>query len=321
MKKSFLTLLLLVSPVLAGPLDEARGMLAEGRHGEARPLLERALENDALRAQALVLLTRLCNDIEEYKQGIEYGEAAVKALPDSSEAHYQYALALRIKMQNVNQFKAMFIVGDYKDELNRAIELDPGHLDALEERIGFLLNAPGIAGGDKKQAGKEIQSMKQLDWRRGTRLDAQIEAQHGEPGRTIELYESLLEKDAADTASRNELAFFLQQSEHYAEADEQFAVLAQAERRNISLSALYQRAKTRVLGKYEQDRAIEFLTRYVEQLPEDAPGLPDESAARWRMGMAYEQLGQTGAARRSYELSVKLNPEFEQAKQSLTALK
>jgi hypothetical protein len=57
--------------------------------------------------------------------GIDSGKQPIELLPDGSEAHFEYAVALRHKMIQVTKSKAMFVIGDYKAELRRAIELDP----------------------------------------------------------------------------------------------------------------------------------------------------------------------------------------------------
>ena len=84
------------------------------------------------------------------------------------------------------------------------------------------------------------------------------------------------------------------------------------------MPALYQAARTRILGEFEQARAIEILDRYIELA--DSNTRPSAAAAWWRKGVAHEQQGKTEQAVACYRKSVELDPEFEQAREALVRL-
>jgi CubicO group peptidase (beta-lactamase class C family) len=84
------------------------------------------------------------------------------------------------------------------------------------------------------------------------------------------------------------------------------------------LPSLYQAARTRILGEFEQARAIELLDRYIELA--DANTDPSIAAAWWRKGVAYEQMAKTGDAIASYRKSLELDPTFQQSKEALERL-
>ena len=315
-----LVLLLICAPALADELEEARGLVETGSFEEARGILEGAIEVPSQRAQGLVLLTEALNGLEEYEEGVKTGEEAVELLPDSSEAHLQYAVALRIKMSNVGKMKAMFTVGTYKKELQRAIDLDPGNVDALTEEVGYLGNAPGIAGGDLDKAREKAQELRKYDERAAAQMLAQIEMKDGHPDKAIQALEELVEATPDDWLSRFQLAMMLQGEERYQDADLQFAAVVDGGDRRLSLGALYQRARTRVLGKYDQEKAVELLKEYAKLPAADLTGLPSASSAHWRMGNAYEQLNRKPDARAAYQTALRLDPENKEAKKALKSL-
>jgi tetratricopeptide (TPR) repeat protein len=244
----------------------------------------------------------------------------VELLPESSEAHLQYAVALRIKMSNVGKMKAMFTVGTYKKELQRAIDLDPGNVDALTEEVGYLGNAPGIAGGDLDKAREKAQELRKYDERAAAQMLAQIEMKDGHPDKAIQALEELVEATPDDWLSRFQLAMMLQGEERYQDADLQFAAVVDGDDRRLSLGALYQRARTRVLGKYDQEKAVELLKEYAKLPAADLTGLPSASSAHWRMGNAYEQLNRKPDARAAYQTALRLDPENKEAKKALKSL-
>jgi tetratricopeptide (TPR) repeat protein len=108
----------------------------------------------------------------------------------------------------------------------------------------------------------------------------------------------------------------LQGAEKYQEALEYFEKCIQGS--NPHMPALYQAARTRILGEFEQERAIELLDRYIKLAEPNTQ--PSTAAAWWRKGIAYEQLGDNGKAITSYRKSLKLDPEFTNAKEALERL-
>ncbi len=321
MRRIALGLLLLGTPAAAGPLDEARAHLAARRLDAARRLLEPKTESSADERARTMLLTRVCNELEDYECGSREGARATELSPESSEAHYLYAVALRIKMQKVSKIKAMFVVDDYKELLERALALDPRNLDAREEKIGFLIHAPGMVGGDRDRARAMIAELEPLDWRRAMEARASLEFQEQREDEAVRTLLLVLEKQPKDVECRWQLAFWYQGKQRYREADEHFAVLALNPDPAASLGALYQRARTRIVGKFEPERAVELLLRFIEAVPAGVAGLPSKSAAFWRLGNAYEQLQKSTDARAAYERALALDPQNADARKSLDNLR
>jgi CubicO group peptidase (beta-lactamase class C family) len=110
---------------------------------------------------------------------------------------------------------------------------------------------------------------------------------------------------------------YYQMEENYEKALEYFS-------KNIGgdephLPSLYQSARTKILGEFDQEKAIEELDRYIKFADENTR--PSIAAAWWRKGVAHEQLGNTKKAVRCYEKSLELEPDFELAKESLEKIK
>jgi tetratricopeptide (TPR) repeat protein len=316
-----LSILFVLLPAQAGDLDDARVLLEEQRLDEARAVLERSVANPRTETEALVLLTRVCNEQEAYEDGIDYGKRLVALLPESSEAHLLYAQAVRIKLSKVSKVKAMFSLGTYKNELNRALELDGENADAMEEKIGFLAHAPGMAGGDLDEAATWVEKLKRLDPERGTILEAELEFKKGNEERGLEIWRNALQKNPADGDLRLRLAYWYQSHEKWHEADREFELLTAGEDPRLVLLGLYQRGRTRVLGEFEPQKAVELMAEYVEKLGEPSPTLPSASSAWWRSGNAWEQIGDTGAARRAYDTALRLDPDNKEARKALKALR
>jgi tetratricopeptide (TPR) repeat protein len=315
-----LALSLVMLPAFGGALDEARRLIAGGDIATARQLLERAIQDPAIEAEALVLLTDTCNRVEDYEDGIRYGKRAVDLLPESSEAHFRYAQALRIKMSIVSKMKAMFSLGSYKKSLRRAIDLDPGNIGARQEQIGFLTHAPGFAGGDKKQARERIEELKPLDWRAAMMALGELDGEEGNYDAQMKSYAQVVEKQPYDAEARLQMGYVLQRLERFREADEQFAALADESDPVYAFNALYQMGRSKILGQYEAEQAVQLLQRFIETRSDDLSGVPSKSNAYWRLGNAYELLDRRGDARQAYEQAIALDGDNKQAKQALKTL-
>ncbi len=307
--------------VVAAPLDEAKGLIEAKSFEEARPLLEKAYKIAANEAEAALLLTQVCNELGDWKAGVTYGKRAVKLLPDNPDAHYQYAVALRQKMTNSGKMKAMFTIGTYKDELEIVLKLDPKNADALAEQIGFLTNAPGVAGGDLDEAEEGLARLEKLDWLLAKQMQLGIEMKREDTLAAKNVTKEILKRYPNESSTHATYGYLLQQDNKFEEADEQFAQLLEDDDHQIAMTALYQRGRTRVLGKYELEEAILMFESYLLKLDDDSPGLPSEAGALWRIGMAYELLGQIENARTAYKKAIKLEPDFKEAKKALKKLK
>ena len=110
---------------------------------------------------------------------------------------------------------------------------------------------------------------------------------------------------------------------YYQEGHEEYRVVVEHFGKNLQdpgphLPSLYQSARSKLLGKFDQEKAVEELDRYINLADETAQ--PSIAAAWWRKGVAFEQLGKTGEAINCCRKSLELDPNFEQAKETLSRL-
>ncbi len=85
------------------------------------------------------------------------------------------------------------------------------------------------------------------------------------------------------------------------------------------LPSLYQAARTRIMGEFEQEKAIALLDRYISLADESTR--PSIAAAWWRKGVVYEQLGDVKRAVECHRKCLELDEGFEDAQEALARLK
>ncbi len=304
---------------------------ADVRERVDRPVLEQVaarlrvgLEDDASAdvadvAEWVIALcdaTRLLGRTEE---AIELGQRATELRPADSRAHYLYAKALGEHMRQGGLLTAVRYVGSYKSALARAIELDPQNTAARADRIGFLVFAPGLVGGDIEQARRLAEQLVVDDGRRGALMLALAQMTDGDRTAAIATCRDALQRFPADQDLRVALAGALVDSGRRSEASGHYDEVRTGPRTAAWYRALYLQAQMRVTGAYELDAAVEALRTYAEAQPY-GDLMPTVADARWRLGQALERSGQAQAAGVAYREALRLDPDHEDAEQSLADL-
>ncbi|WP_447971389.1 hypothetical protein [Nitrospira sp. M1] len=84
-------------------------------------------------------------------------EQAIEADDNYAEAHFSLFCTLgeQMRIDGEPTMGAIFGYNRMMDELNRTLELDPQHIDALSSKGTLLVKLPGIMGGDSEK-GVEI---------------------------------------------------------------------------------------------------------------------------------------------------------------------
>lgn len=72
--------------------------------------------------------------------------------PNLAKYHYKYGGALAMMAQASNKFKALSLISDIRDSFEKAISLEPNHIDARHALIELNLQLPAIAGGSEQKA-------------------------------------------------------------------------------------------------------------------------------------------------------------------------
>lgn len=312
-----LCLALGASAAAASESQAIDALLAKRQFAAALERLEQA--SSIPEGERAVLRARAHLGLGDWEPSVRQAERATKLAPDNAAAHLIHAQALSAKMNEVSPMRALMSVGAYKRALARALELDPDNVDARTEEIGYLTYAPGIAGGDKEKAQTRIDELEAIDVRQALQMQAGLLRQLGDEQGALEVRRTLLDQDPDDEQAALDLALALIRVERFEESDPILGRLERSDDERISLSAIYQLGRSRVLGKYDVATGIEYLDRYVAGADPPA-GLPTKAQAYWRRGEGLALEGDLEAARGSLEEALRRDPDLKQAREALKAL-
>lgn len=220
--------------------------------------------------------------IEDYKAAQKSLEKAVRKNPASSTYHYWLGLAIGRRaetMTGFGRFRAMGLAKKVKVHFERAAELDRSNLDALEALQNFHLEAPGIVGGNKAEARKLADRIRQLDEARGAIAWARC-YEHDKDFENAAAQYALARKLAPhNTEFLAEHAAFLSTRRQHGESDELFdaAFERDPDNRKLWLTAAKSWIEAKRSSRYP--RARKLLERFLENA-KSVPNLDTPSQVR-----------------------------------------
>jgi tetratricopeptide (TPR) repeat protein len=120
----------------------------------AKSLSRQALQHCEEGREATARDTRLAY----FKEGQALGEQAVAADEQSADAHFALFCNLgELLRLDGESLTSVFGLRRMMNELDRALEIDPTHIDALSAKGTLLVKLPGLLGGDSERGEQVLQ--------------------------------------------------------------------------------------------------------------------------------------------------------------------
>jgi Tfp pilus assembly protein PilF len=160
----------------AQSVDEGVTLFNKGKLAEARKVFESVLKQDDKSAEAhyrlgLIFLT---NQFRDEDDAVDQMERATEINPESADYQYGLGAAYGTKAQNAGIIKQAFIAPKIKKAFEKAVQLNPNHINAHMGLAQYYQRAPGIMGGDMAKAFSEADRIIELDEIRGRTFKANL---------------------------------------------------------------------------------------------------------------------------------------------------
>jgi tetratricopeptide (TPR) repeat protein len=151
---AFSLLLLFSARFLLADATDANALLQQGRVDEATASLREILAAQPGDAQAHQLLCRIYYAQEIADNAIHECELATTSAPASSDNQMWLGRAYGFKASHANPLSALSLAIKVRVSFERAVQLDPENIHALNDLGEFYVAAPALIGGglDKAQA-------------------------------------------------------------------------------------------------------------------------------------------------------------------------
>lgn len=282
-----LALLLLFGAVAVHAASELEGALQlaqAGRYPEARERLEKLVAQEPANPAAwhhLGLVWRARHDDQAYAEAAKAQEKAVELEPNNADYQAEYGRTL---MEMASRTRSLSAATKGRDAAERAVALNPGHLDAREGLFQFYSRAPFLAGGSTKKAETQLAEIRRRDPDRAATLEILAKANAKDFNEAFRLCDQLLAKNEAN------------------------------------YTVLYQFGRTASVSGRQIERGLACLRKALTLDPPSSTA-PTHSHVLFRIGDLEEKSGHRELARQAYTEAVRLDAGNAQAQVALEKLK
>jgi len=154
----------------------AEDFIEAGHWKRARAIVEARLREAPDDPLALFLMSQIHFAFGQKDAPMKLAERAVTLAPGEAKFHRQLAEATGVMAQRSNMLQQVFLARKFKKEIDAAIALDPNNVQARRDLIEYYLLAPGLIGGDKKQAHDVAARIARIDAAQGFLAEARLAA-------------------------------------------------------------------------------------------------------------------------------------------------
>jgi tetratricopeptide (TPR) repeat protein len=232
-------------------------------------------------------------------------EKAVTQTPSIAEAHYLLGSAYGMLAQHASIFKQPGLASKTRREFDRAVQLDPNHLEARFGLLQFYVIAPGFMGGSDDKAIRQAEEIRKRDAIMGHRAFGFIYSSQKKPDLARREYlDGVREQPNAPMAHYGLAVFYLTSERNYKAAAESFENSVKAD--PAFMPGWFQIGHMAALTGANLQRGEDALHKYLTYTPHiDEPPL---YRAHFWLGSIYEKQGKRTEARQSYNNSLRMNP-------------
>ncbi len=133
-------------------LEKAQQLFEEGKLEQAKPMFEVLLKKNPSNIKILEYLGDIAGRSKDWDEALLYYGKLKKTRPSEANFYFKYGGVLGMKALEVSKFKALGMIDEVQSNFEKAIELNPKHIEARWALIELYLQLPGILGGSEKKA-------------------------------------------------------------------------------------------------------------------------------------------------------------------------
>lgn len=160
----FLSFLLLFSmPIFANSeFDKGVEFFEKGQFAKAQKLFEVFLKQNPNHLKTIEYLGDIdCNSLLWENASVYYHKLTTLK-PGEANYFYKYGGALGMFAKDCNKFRALGMITEIRESFEKAIALNPKHVDARWALIELYLQLPAIVGGSETKASRYAEELLKL---------------------------------------------------------------------------------------------------------------------------------------------------------------
>jgi tetratricopeptide (TPR) repeat protein len=210
----------------------------------------------------------------EFKKASESYQQALAADPSNSEYEHWLGKALGKRAETASLFTAPGLASKARQHFEKAVALNSGNKEAVNDLFEYYLEAPGFLGGGLDKAARLAESIAALDPAEGLWAQSRIAERRKDYGKAEEQLRRAMQAAPMQVGRVVDLAKFLSKQGRIEESEQTFRAAERIEPNNPRL--LYTRAETYIKAGRNIQTARELLKRYLSaNLSPDDPSRQD----------------------------------------------
>ncbi len=149
------TFLFLLFPMLIfaqSNFEKGEKLFREGKYEQAQPVFEIFLRENPSNLKAIEYLGDIAGYNKSWDKAIGYYRKLKQLKPLEANYYYKYGGALGMRAKEVNKFRALGMIGEIRESFEKAIVLNPKHIEARWALVMLYMKLPGIVGGSEAKA-------------------------------------------------------------------------------------------------------------------------------------------------------------------------
>jgi tetratricopeptide (TPR) repeat protein len=146
--------------------EQARKLFEEGEFEQSQTIFQSLLKKTPSDLKVNEYLGDIAGRNKSWDTAIGYYQKLKQLKPSEANYYYKYGGALGMKALEVNKFKALGMISEVRESFEKAIVLNPRHIDSRWALIELYIKLPGIIGGSESKALKysnELQKLSAVD--------------------------------------------------------------------------------------------------------------------------------------------------------------
>lgn len=134
--------------------DKGKTLFDDKEFAKALPFFEKDLTRDNDNLVTIECVGDIYGHLKKWEKALFYYTKLKTLKPRNADYWYKYGGVLGMKAKNANKFAALGMISDIKVAFEKAIALNPKHIDARYALVELYLQLPGIIGGSERKARK-----------------------------------------------------------------------------------------------------------------------------------------------------------------------
>ena len=132
--------------------EKAEKLFLSKNFEQSKVLFQNYLKDNPNNIKTIEYLGDIAGQNKSWDNAIYYYNKLKQLKPTEANYHYKYGGVMGMKAKESNKFKALGMITEIKSSFEKAISLNPKHIEARAALVELYLQLPGIVGGSEKKA-------------------------------------------------------------------------------------------------------------------------------------------------------------------------